>query len=401
MKRPMMEPMITKAEALDRLFARWNPKQKTETVPLHEAAGRVLAEDRYAQYDLPVVRASSMDGVAIAYASVEHGVPDTTAWRVGKEFVRADTGDDFDDAYDTVIAIEDVTLHPEGGLSFAPDLEITTGKNVRPRGSKMEAGAPLVRAGTVLTALDLAVLGTGGWGDVPVVCRPRVAFLPTGSELVPVGSPLERGQHFDTNSLMAAQLLREMGAEPFLFPILRDDPAELELALDEALERADIVLINAGTSKGGEDHCAPLLDRQGERLFHWVAAVPGRPISMAVKRGKPVVNLSGPALACFYSMDWAVRPMVCRGLGIPVPQRPEVTATLTAPMSFSPVLSMLRMLRLAPRPDGSWDATPMTGSPSPTFAETLTADALYISTPGEAPKEKGTSIPVELLRPLP
>ena len=116
--KPELGKMCTKAEALDLLFQRWSPAMETERVPLGQAVGRVLAEDMVSQYNIPVVRASGMDGVAIPYALVKDGLPDTTVWRMGKEFVRADTGDDFDDAYDTVIPIERVTLLWAAGLTF-------------------------------------------------------------------------------------------------------------------------------------------------------------------------------------------------------------------------------------------------------------------------------------------
>ena len=158
------EQRVSKQEALDLILAHWDPERTVETVPLAEAAGRALARDLTARYDLPVVRASAMDGVAISYASVKEGIPDTTAWRMGRDYVRADTGDDFDDAYDTVVAIEDVTLLPEGGLSFRPGLELRQGMNVRPSGSQLRRDELLVRAGTVLTARDLTALGMGGLG---------------------------------------------------------------------------------------------------------------------------------------------------------------------------------------------------------------------------------------------
>lgn len=394
------EQRVSKQEALDLILAHWEPERTVETVPLAEAAGRALARDLTARYDLPVVRASAMDGVAISYASVKEGIPDTTAWRMGRDYVRADTGDDFDDAYDTVVAIEDVTLLPEGGLSFRPGLELRQGMNVRPSGSQLRRDELLVRAGTVLTALDLAALGMGGWGQVPVVRRPKVAFLPTGSELVPAGAELRRGQNFDTNSVMAAQLLREMGAEPVLGPILRDDPETLKTALDALLDQADIVLLNAGTSKGGEDCCGQLLEDSGGSLFHGVAAVPGRPMGAAIIQGKPVLNLSGPALACFYSLDWMVRPLVCHMLGISLPRREAVVAELTAPLRTPPMFSMLTQMRVERRADGTYTATPLAfrrpGAVS--TARALTANGMYVSAPGELPHGEGTLIQVELLR---
>ena len=79
------EQRVSKQEALDLILAHWEPERTVETVPLAEAAGRALAEDLTARYDLPVVRASAMDGVAISYASVKEGIPDTTAWRKGRD----------------------------------------------------------------------------------------------------------------------------------------------------------------------------------------------------------------------------------------------------------------------------------------------------------------------------
>ena len=398
--RPDLENLIPKEEALIRLFARWTPKQETEVVPLAEAAGRVLAKDQFAGYDLPVVRASTMDGIAVKSVRFTDGVPDTSDWKLGIDYVRADTGDDFDDAFDAVIAIENVTFLENGGIRLPEKINASKGFNVKPRGADVRKGALLVPQGTVLTALDIAAIGMGGADVVPVVKKPRVAFLPTGSELVPVGTPLQRGQNFDTNSLLAPQLLQEMGAEPIVHTIVPDDPKQIAAAFDELLETADIVLVNAGTSKGQEDYCARLLAERGEVLFHGVAAVPGRPMSMAIVQGKPVVNLSGPTFAAFYSMDWAVRAMVCRALDIPVPVRYTVRAELAMPLQLPSFFSVMSSIRLEQREDGTYTATPLPlrGPKSVGTAAALTTDAVYVSKLGEKAHAAGEMIEVELLR---
>ncbi len=396
--RPDSSQWIPKQEALARLFDKWNPAPEVETVPLINAAGRVLAENQYAQYNLPVVRASTMDGIAVRSADFADGFPDTSGWQLGEDYVRADTGDDFDDRFDTVIMIEEVTFPESGGVVLAKDCRVAKGTNVKPCGADVRAGTLLAQAGVVLRPQDVAAIATGGCASVPVRKKPRVAFLPTGSELVAAGEPLHRGQNFDTNSIMAAQLLTEMGADPVLHPICKDDPAALRQAVDELLPQADILLINAGTSKGGEDYCASLLAEYGEVLFHGVRAVPGRPMSMAVIQGKPVVNLSGPSFAAFYSMDWAVRALVCRYLGIPVPVRETVSAVLTQRFQTPPDLSLMSAFRVERQADGSYSAAPVAlrGPGSKGSAAALTANAVYISTPGEKPHEAGEEITLEL-----
>lgn len=399
-----LEKMVTKEEALKRIFDVWTPQAELENIPLADAAGRVLAEDLTAQYNIPVVRASAMDGVAIRYADVKDGLPDTAKWRLGRDFVRADTGDDFADGFDTVIPIEEVALLPEGGLRFADGVKFEPGRHIRSAGSQIRQGAVVGKKGTVLTALDLSAIGMGGYDTVRVVRKPKVAFVPTGSELVPAGSRLRRGQNFDTNSLMAAQMIREMGGEPMMHAIIQDDPSQLRQLVEKLLDEADIIILNAGTSKGGEDYCGQLLDKSGESLFHGVRAVPGRPMSAAILKGKAVLNLSGPSLAAFYSMDWMIRPLVCRFLGIPVPGRPKVQAVLTAPLRCPPPMSLCCMLNVCQAPDGAWQATPLQmrgphgGGANAGDAAILTANAMYVTVPGEKSYETGDMILLELLR---
>lgn len=391
--------LTPKTEAQTILLDAWTLAAEEETVPLAACRGRVLAQDVFAQYNIPVVRASAMDGVAVNAADFAEGRrPDCTGWRPGLEYSRADTGDDFDDKYDAVVPIEQVQVLPDGGLIFAPDVEIRPGLNVRPSGSQVEKDSLLCKKGTRLTALDIAVIGMGGYDAAPVRRRPKVAFVPTGSELVPVGAELARGQNFDTNSLMAALLLEEMGAEPVPCPIHRDDPDAIERTLDELLPQTDIIILNAGTSKGQEDYCGQLLKRRGQLLFSGVAAVPGRPMTAAVIEGKMVLNISGPALAAFYTLDWAVKPLICKYLGVPVPKRETVQAELTAPIG-APPMSMCCMLRLQKEGDRLL-ATPlnMRGHGSVGSGVLLTADAMYATIPGQGPKAAGETISVELLR---
>ncbi len=398
--RPDFSDLISKEEALSRLFSSWSPRPvKAEMVPLEEAAGRVLYEDQYALYNLPVVRASAMDGIAVRSECFQDGMPDTSGWKLGTDYVRADTGDDFEDDFDTVIAIEKVTFLENGGIEIDPHVNTRAGFSVKPCGSDVKKGTLLVKKGTVLTASDLAAIAMGGMDRIPVAVKPWVAFLPTGSELVSAGSQLQRGQNFDSNSIMVSQMLREMGAVPVLHPIVPDDPESLKNALEELIPQSDIVLINAGTSKGGEDYCARLLEARGNVLFHGVAAVPGRPMSMAVIDGIPVVNLAGPPLAAFYSMDWAVRPMICRMLDIPVPVRETVEAVLTSSFQ-APPLSLMACFRLEKNDAGEYLATQLQlrGPRSAGSAAALTADAVYITTPGERHREAGEKIRLELLK---
>src|SRR5699024_6204 len=101
----------------------------------------------------------------------------------------------------------------DGSVTFDDDVAVEPGSGVRPRGSTLREGEPLMSAGSIVRPTDLAALAMGGISMVPVRAKPRVAFIPTGSELVPAGIKPRRGQNVDANSLMCKHLLIEYGAE--------------------------------------------------------------------------------------------------------------------------------------------------------------------------------------------
>lgn len=393
-----MEKLISRADALAALFESWRPDIGTETVPVADALGRVPLCAYHARHALPVVRASAMDGVAVDSARFAASAPDTASWRPGTDYVRADTGDDFDDRFDAVVRIEDVDLLPDGGLRLREGVEVRAGMNVNGAGSRLPAGAQLNDAALPLRPEDLAALAMGGVETVEVRRRPRVAFIPTGSELIPPGAALRRGCNYDTNSLMARRMLEEMGAQCLPFPIVPDDPEQLRDALHRAMDAADIVLINGGTSKGGEDFNTRLIAAEGSLLFHGVAAAPGRPLGVAMAAGRPLINMAGPALAAFFTMEWFVRAVVCHALGTPVPRRETVRARLTSPMRGGAPLDVFSRADVVREGEGLF-VTPL-GRGRADEAAMLRSNAMLL-TPAHTPdRAAGDEVEVTLLRPL-
>jgi molybdopterin molybdotransferase len=326
----VFEESLTRTQALANYAQEWKPEPRIEVVDLAHARGRVLAEDLHVKYDLPVVRSSRMDGVAVRSADFADGIPDTSNWVAGVDFARADTGDDFDDAFDAVIAIEDVTLDEAGRPTFNPETvtEVKPGQDVAPCGSLAKKGALIAYAHTMMTAETVAGAAVGGYAQVKVYARPRVAFVPTGTELVQWGAVPKRGQNIEANSLLVSGMVEEMGGEAICYPLVKDDKADLEAALDRALEAADIVIVNAGSSKGSEDYNSQMLKARSTYFRHGVRCVPGRPVGMAVIDGRPVVNVPGPVIGTWLCMEWLIRGLVTQWWGAPAVEKPTVKATL-------------------------------------------------------------------------
>lgn len=396
MRGKRMEGFPEREKALSDFFNAWSPHTASEFVPLSEAAGRITSQALYSQNTLPVHRVSGCDGISVRAADFTNGVPDYSQWQEEKEFARADTGDDFDDRFDAVIPIEEVDFTAEGRISFiSPDVPVATGSNVRPRGSSFAQGDLLMKENRPIRPMDLASLAMGGIAMVPVWKRPRVAFIPTGSELIPYGMHPKRGQNIDTNSIMVQHMLLEMGAEPVIFPIVPDAPAELENRLMEALSIADVVIINAGSAKGGEDFNIRLLENKGRMIHHYIAAAPGRPMALAVIDTKPVINLPGPTMAAFFGTDWCIRAVVNRFLGIPLQRKPRIKGVLMEDIRSTPHMAILCRINAVKTEEG-YACYPLSFHMM-SLPLCMASNAMYISPVGESVRQKGDAIEVELL----
>jgi molybdopterin molybdotransferase/putative molybdopterin biosynthesis protein len=390
----------TRIEVLEKLYKTWAAPIRTETIPTQDAYDRVLSENVFSNCDKPVVRASQMDGVAVKSEAFSKGIPDTSSWVYRVDWTRADTGDDFPDEFDAVIAIEDVNISSENEIEFRQGFEpeIVSGTNVSPQGSMLSKGAIVAKKGTRLSPCDIAAIALSAVTEVQVYQQPIATFIPTGSELIPLGEIPKRGQTVDSNSLLAKLMLEEMGAVPKIYPIVRDDKSALAAALDKAISESDIVIFSAGTSKGEEDFSHALLAERGELICHGVAAAPGRPLALAIINGKPVINVPGPPVACYNGLDWCVRSIVSAYSEITPQKRLTVKAQLAEaiPNNGSGFETIIRIE--LEKSETGFLAHPV-GRNRP-YTDGLGARGLYSTKLEPEPTGIGDSIDVEILYPL-
>ena len=265
--------------------------------------------------------------------------------------------------------------------------------NVRPAGSSVKKGTLLAAKGTWIRPEDIAAIAMSGKSEFDVVKKPVVSFIPTGSELVPAGADLQRGQNFNSNGPMVKAMLQQMGAEPHIMPIVKDKKSDLRAALEKAIESSDIIVINGGSSKGEEDFNTRMLDEMGELLSHGVAAVPGRPMGFAIINGKPVINTSGPAIACFHGMKWCISSLVNRALSIekqPVCRR---TVTLAEDIHTPPAMARLIRLNVEETENGPVARQPEGNGGIP---ETMHTNAMFMSEKGKSLYPAGSTVEVEM-----
>ena len=236
--------LITVAEAQARILEGVAPVTATETLPVREALGRVLAEDIVSPIDVPSHTNSAMDGYAVRAEDLpadgvrEFPVPGTSwagrPWLTPIEpgqAVQIMTGGMMPAGADTVVMQEQVeragdTVRIGGGHRH--------GQNVRAAGEDLAAGQQVLTAGKHLTPADIGVLASLGLSEVSVMRRLRVAFFSTGDELRSVGEPLGPGEIYDSNRYTLYGMLEKLDVEIIDMGVVRDRRDLIEQAFNDA-----------------------------------------------------------------------------------------------------------------------------------------------------------------------
>ncbi|WP_417471904.1 gephyrin-like molybdotransferase Glp [Leisingera sp.] len=308
---------------------------EAETVPLAEAAGRVLAQDVVARRDQPPFSASAMDGYAVNAAEVErhamfkvigeaaagHGFQG----RVGAgQAVRIFTGALVPDGASFVVIQEDVS---RTGDLITITSEPGANSNIRPRGGDFLAGQT-VSSPRLLTAADIALLAAMNIPSVPVTRRPEVALISTGDELVMPGDTPEADQIIVSNTFGLKAMLDGLGARARILPIARDTRSALRTAFELA-EGADLVVTIGGASVGDHDLVADVAADLGlQRSFYKVAMRPGKPLMAGRMNTAAMVGLPGNPVSAMVCGQVFLAPMIRAMLGLPTTEPAFQTARL-------------------------------------------------------------------------
>lgn len=405
---------------------------RVECIALESAYGRVLARDVTAAIDVPNVLTCCMDSIAVHWSTFEGcgegELPDTSTWVRGVDWEFANTGVAMPEGFDTAVVIEHVTVFDDEQhvqIHAAPSRQFA---GTRAAGSQLKRGSVVARAGAMITPDVAATIAGAGHSSVTVVRRPRVAFIPTGNELVPANLPFADhapekyagfGHTFESNSLVVRGKVEKWGGTFVPFDIVPDEHDAIRDAVEHACEVADIVVLNAGSSKGSDDWSCEVLEEMGEVICHQTNHGPGHHSSYALVNGTPVVGISGPAGGASFTLNFYLRPVMRAFLGLdPAPEC--IPARLAAPFASNPfhkpvdaqklpgeqrppeanepgaVFYSIRFLTLEAAPDGTLAATPLPGRPG--TPQTAHANAYYMmpSGPGAEAPQVGDVIYVEL-----
>ncbi|HNT54692.1 MAG TPA: molybdopterin biosynthesis protein [Anaerolineaceae bacterium] len=317
-----------------------------ETIPLDEQAlGRVLAEPAWARLSSPHYHAAAMDGFALRAEDTRGAQPAApVTLAVDEQAAYVDTGDPLPDWANAVVPIELVEPLDEPGRVAADPRHphfiqlrsaLTPWNHVRPMGEDIVATQLVLPAGQVLRPVDLGALAASGFTRLQVSRRPRVAVIPTGTELVPIGAPVKPGDIIEYNAMVLAAQVNAWGGAANRVPIVPDDFNLICSQVRQAADSHDLVLLNAGSSAGSEDFSARVVEQLGKLLVHGVAVRPGHPVILGLlARGSgqgwtPVIGVPGYPVSAALTGEIFVEPLLALWSGRPPLQPHVVAARLT------------------------------------------------------------------------
>ncbi len=398
----------------------WDPLE-AEVIPLHQATGRVTAGPIWAETSSPHYHSAAMDGYAI-HSDSTSGASDRSpvVLPLGSQAVYVDTGDPIPEWSNAVLPIEIVeqiesTEANQPGAAIRCFVSVAPWSHVRMVGEDMVMTELVIPGGTVLRPVDIGAIAASGHSEVRVWRKPRIAILPTGTELVPPGSTLQPGDIVEFNSLVLAAQIEQWGGVAKICPSVPDDFDEIRNSLLLHMHGQDALLVIAGSSAGSEDFTAQVISSLGELLLHGIAVRPGHPVILGMlqpengklneddiaddkQMGLPVIGVPGYPVSAALTGEIFVEPLLARWTGRQPIARERISAKLTRKVRSSP--GDLEFLRVSVgKVGGTYVATPLSRGAG-LINSLVRADGIVEIPAGIQGLSAGETVAVQLYRPL-
>ena len=383
-----------------------SPVRETECLHLHDALGRILAEEIHATHNVPNHDNSAMDGYAFNANDLTQG---TTRLKItGAAFagnaltggfekgacIRIMTGAAIPTGADTVIAQERVELDGEF-VQFTDTPKC--GANIRYAGEDLKAGQVVLNIGHLITPADLGLIASLGIGEVTVYRKLRVSFFSTGDELVSIGSTLKAGQIFDSNRYTLFGMLTRLGVEIEDLGAIPDSPELLEKTLIKAAEHSDVILTSGGVSVGEADYMKQLLQKLGQVLFWKIAMKPGRPLAFGKIGHAHYFGLPGNPVAVMVTFYQFVRQAMLVLMGQPNPAAiPMLNVVCTTPIRKLKGRTEFQRGILFVDEDGNWQVNTTGNQSSGVLSSMSQANCFIVLNDDVGNVEAGTTVKVQL-----
>ncbi|WP_303722774.1 gephyrin-like molybdotransferase Glp [Malonomonas rubra] len=324
-----------------------------EKVSLLDAAGRATAEDIVANQPLPLFDNSAMDGYAVRAEdcvsgktlSVQGYIPAGGKLNCKVEpgtAVKIMTGAPIPPGADAIVPFEETEESPDRVTILG---KVKQGDHIRWKAEDIKPGDRIIDKGTVLRPAEISLLASFGMSMINVHRRVRVAILSTGDELQELDEQPIEGGIINSNSWALAAAIREIGAEPLMLGIARDNRESLLQKIGDGLQ-ADVLITSAGVSAGDRDYVREVLEELGvEQKFWKINIKPGKPTAFGMRGTNPVFSLPGNPVSTMITFEEFVRPALLKMMGHRTLFKPLFKAKLQEPVKKK--YDRLQLMRVA------------------------------------------------------
>ena len=378
-----------------------------EEIPIEYSRGRTLADPAVALLSSPAFHGAAMDGIAVeaekTFGASEHRPKELI---IGKDAFWVNTGRPLPPGTNAVIMVEHIFQNHSSESGDEEKVLIEKAafpwQHVRKLGEDMVATEILLPPGTVISAYELGALAAAGILHPRVYAKPKVAVIPSGSELISLSQAtpemLSRGDKLpEFNSLILSALIADAGGEAEILPIVPDEPENIREALrNAAAGDADLIVINAGSSAGSHDYTAESILSLGELWVHGVNIMPGKPTALGLINGKPVIGVPGYPISAIISFEEFGQPLLTLWQNRRMPSRPRALAQPCQALPSRPGMEECIRVKLG-QVDGRLIAVPL-----PRGAGTVTslsrADGIIRIPPDSEGLPAGATVPTTLIR---
>jgi len=398
---PEMKPftvLVSRIEANILIEANTKPLTRTEEVQLDEAAGRILAFDVVAGFNVPPFDRASMDGYAVKAADTTStpsklrligarhaGEPYEGEVKQG-ECLEIATGSPLPKGADAVVMVEDTKLT---GDMVEIRKAAKQWDNIAPEGEDIKKGEIAVKAGEYLTPGKVGAAAALGYSKLKIYSRPRIAIYSTGTEIVSQGEQLKPGQVYDINSFTLSAVIEANGCTPIRLGLAKDNEEKLRSAVKDAASY-DVAVFSGGSSVGSKDLLSGVVSDLGTVYFHGVQIKPGKPTLFGEVDGAPVFGMPGYPTSCLSNAYIFLAPALRKIARLPPAEPHTILAKLT------------KSLRNTSGREQFYTVLVEKGNVAPVFKQSgdITSMAYangYIIMPIESEYEKGDTVTVHLL----
>lgn len=408
------QPVLISIDDARRIFFHENSdfNPEIERIKIAESLTRVLAVDVISPMNLPPFSRSAMDGYAvksvdILSASEEHPISLRLIGEVpmgsqvkmviqNYEAALIHTGGMIPDGADSVVILENTNRQRTKNVDVYSSVKI--GENVLEEGEDVKTGDFLVGKGKPIGVEDIAGFLAIGMTEIEVYKRPVIAVLSSGDEVISPGEILMPGQIYDINSGSLSAFIQKHGGLPITYPIVGDNPVELERIANQAINEADALVFTAGSSASERDVTADIITKLGKPgiLVHGIAVRPGKPTILAKCAEKPTIGLPGNPVSALVMARLFLKPLIHRLAGVNVPViEPELYGELLKKVSSDPSKDEFFPVRIISQ-GGSYLVDPVFFKSN--FIYNLTRSDGLIHIPiGVASQPEGSTVRVMLL----